>query len=313
MTNHRPHARPALGALALLLPLVACGGSGLAESYQLDRLRLLAVAAEPAEPRPGDTVTFSRLVYLPEGQGLGGLVWFACLPSAADSFGCQLDPTVLDAFTSGEPLSPEEQQAALEAAMAAGLIGFEPVFQPTWLAPANALDGLDEIAAKEGVSAIVNLTLLSDDPDEEPEIAYKRVPISLADTPNHNPVIEGLDVYKVNGSGDPTGDPIPWGGPDVVMALEAGETYEITPTVPEASIETYTFQSSEGVEETRTEEPYFTWYTEGGSFDQPFSLYPATEVQLTVPEEDFTGVMAVVMRDRRGGMAWQVLRFTNVE
>ncbi len=63
--------------------------------------------------------------------------------------------------------------------------------------------------------------------------------------------------------------------------------------------------------ETRTEEPYFSWYTEGGSFDQPFSLHPSTDVEYTVPKEDFSGFLVVVMRDRRGGMAWQVLRVTN--
>ena len=132
-----------------------------------------------------------------------------------------------------------------------------------------------------------------------------------ADTPNHNPVIAGFEVVEANAEGDEKGEPLPWGGPDVVISLEAGSIYKITPTLDEASIETYSFLNSEGVEETRREEPYFTWYTEGGSFDQPFSLYPSTEVLYTVPDEDFTGLLVVVMRDRRGGMAWQVLRVTN--
>ncbi len=67
------------------------------------------------------------------------------------------------------------------------------------------------------------------------------------------------------------------------------------------------------MEETRAEEPYFSWYTEGGSFDQPFSLHPSTDVEYTVPKEDFSGFVVVVMRYRRGGMAWQVLRVTNEE
>ena len=49
----------------LALSAAGCGGSDLAQEWQLDRLRILAVRATPAEPRPGDTVTFDRLLYVP--------------------------------------------------------------------------------------------------------------------------------------------------------------------------------------------------------------------------------------------------------
>ena len=46
----------------MLLFLLACSRIEVSESWQIDRLRILAIAAEPAEPRPGDTVRFRSLV-----------------------------------------------------------------------------------------------------------------------------------------------------------------------------------------------------------------------------------------------------------
>ncbi|MEC7948212.1 MAG: hypothetical protein VX265_11660, partial [Myxococcota bacterium] len=75
-------------------------------------MRILGVRATPAEPRPGDRVTFESLVYTPAETQLGGVLWFACLPEGADDFGCELDPSVADLFNDDiEDLSPEEQAA----------------------------------------------------------------------------------------------------------------------------------------------------------------------------------------------------------
>ena len=62
------------------LALAGCGANGLAQAWQLDRVRILGVRATPAEPRPGDRVTFESLVYTPAETQLGGVLWFACLP-----------------------------------------------------------------------------------------------------------------------------------------------------------------------------------------------------------------------------------------
>lgn len=297
----------------LLVPLLACGGIDLAQGWQLDRTRVLGVRATPAEPRPGDTVTFESLVYTPAGETTAGVLWFACLPETADDFGCTLDPAVADLF-SEDPgaLTPAEQAELYAAAVEAGLVGFEPVLPPVWTAPPDALDGLDETQQLEGVSAIVNLTVLPDDADEDGadvEVAYKRLPISLATTPNHNPDVVGMDVFS-----DPQFDAgtfvrgTPVSLTDGVLVASRGADYQLVPALADDAIETYTFTSPDSTGESRTEEPFFTWYTEGGRFLQEFSLHPYTSTTWTAPDAAFEGVVVAVARDRRGGMGWTSLK-----
>ena len=291
--------------LLILTLLTGCTAETLSQSWQLDRLRVLAVQAEPAEPQPGDTVTFSSLVYVPFEARLDGVVWFACLPESADDFGCQLDPAVTDALSGGaDELTPEEQAALFQQARDAGLIGFEPLLPPVWQVPADALDDQTDAEKEEGKSALVNVTALpaGAEDDSDIELAYKRVPVSLARTPNANPGFNQLLVQ------DDQGDEV-----EVLDGLHqvgAGCTYTIEPLLTEGSVQDYVFVTSEGVEEPRTEEPYITWYTEGGQFDQEFSLHPYLDVAWTAPDKGFEGIVVAVLRDRRGGMAWATFTAT---
>lgn len=304
---HRPRMS-LLAGLAGLAPLVACGGSTLSQPWQLDRLRVLAVQAEPAEPRPGDTVTFSSLVYAPEGVEVAGAVWFACLPQDADDFGCELDDALLAELEAADPetMSEEELLALYQEAREAGLIGFEPGLPPSWEAPAEALDGLDDTERLEGRSAVINVSVFpagvdgDDDLSGEVEVVYKRLPVSEAVTPNTNPGIEGFLVNGVE---------VESGGR---LVVDPRYRYELEPLLREGSVETYEYLGSDGEVEERTEEPYFSWYTEAGSFDQEYSLYPYSEAVWTPgdawlteapPEGGEVRILAVV-RDRRGGMAW---------
>jgi len=77
--------------------LAGCTVDELSQSYQLDRLRILAVRATPAEPRPGETITLEAYTYDPEDHDLG-ILWFGCLPDSADEFGCTVDPSVLESL-----------------------------------------------------------------------------------------------------------------------------------------------------------------------------------------------------------------------
>ncbi len=304
------HARHA-AVVALCVPLLAtgCGGSSLSQSWQLDRLRVLAVRGEPAEPRPGDVVSFESLTYLPTDQQLDLTVWFACLPDQASDFGCELDASAFDSLSGVDPeaLTPEEQAKLLQQLLDAGLIGVEPWFPPTWVAPADALDGLSDTERIEGVSAVINLTAMPTGAQSESdtEIAYKRLPISEALTPNHNPDIVAFTV---------DGEVFAPGG---TVGVDWGEPVEIEPLLAADALETYTYRTSDGVDEERTEEPFVSWYVEAGSFDQPYSLYPTLPVTWTAPlspEDVHVGDgsttswrLIAVIRDRRGGMGWAEL------
>lgn len=278
--------------MTLILTLMACTTTELSEGWQIDRLRVLAVAADPAEPRPGDTVTFRSLVVSPDP--VATTIWFACLTSPGE-YGCEVDPALLEGLDP-ETLTPED----IEALYDAGFIGAEPYLPPTWVVPETALDGLSDAERLEGLTALVNVSAIPEGDDlteEDLELAFKRVPVSEATTPNHNPTHLGVRVDGVD---------IPEG---TTVSLDKGQPYDIELVFDTSSIEEYAFVNGDGVEETRVEEPYFTWFTTDGSFDRTFDLYPYTDVTYYAPEAPVSdsGTVWVVVRDRRGGMDWATL------
>lgn len=279
--------------------LAGCDSLGLSQPFVVDRLRILGVAAEPAEPRPGDVVTFTSLVVSPEAP-VGLTTWFAC----SDLSTCTPDPELMASLT-GDPsaMTPEELAAAFAELQAAGMIGVEPYLSPTWTVPTDYLDTLAEADKLEGLPALVlvsaiptvegdTATLATD--EAEIEVAYKRVPVSLATTPNHNPVIATLSIDGIAIA------------PGAVVTLIAGQTYAIDVTLTDDSVEEYRFVNKDGEEETRTEEPYFSWYLQHGAFDQSNTLWPYTEIEYTAEKIEGSPEQSlwVVVRDRRGGMAW---------
>lgn len=281
--------------------LSACDGLGLSQSYQIDRLRVLAVAAEPAEPRPGETVSFTSLVVSPVSS-VGLTTWLAC--SSDSGYGCTIDEDLLSSLTGDiSAMTPEELAALYAELQAAGLIGVQPYFEPTWVVPADFLDSLTEDEKLEGTAAIVTVTAIPtlegdsgtlDTATENIEIAYKRVPVSLATTPNHNPVVLGITIDDVAIT------------PGATVRLSPGQTYHISCELSPDSLEEYTFINDASESESRTEEPYFAWYLQEGGFDQSNTLWPYTAVDYTVPDQPTLSQQSlwVVVRDRRGGMAW---------
>ncbi len=258
----------------------------------IDRLRVLAVAAEPAEPQPGDTVTFRSLVVSPEP--VAATLWFACLTSDGD-YGCEIDPALL------EDLDPTSLGAdEIEALYDAGFIGAEPFLPPEWVVPADALDGLAPEDRLEGLTALINVTAIPDIDEvteEDLELAFKRVPVSEATTPNHNPAHLGIRVDGVDVS------------EGAIVSMDRNQPYTVELAFDTSSLETYTFVNGDGEEETRSEEPYFTWYTTDGTFDRTFDLYPYSDTIYYTPAAPSSdmGTIWVVARDRRGGMDWASL------
>lgn len=276
----------------MLLTLLGCGTENLAQAWQIDRLRILGVAAEPAEPRPGDFVTFSALTVSPKVP-IAATVWTICADATSDQFGCGGGADSLD-------LGSDPENFDFEAFAAAGGIGIEPFLPPTWTVPGTLLDALNEQEKLEGTTALVNLVSVPDQKEvdeDDVEIAFKRVPVSLAVTPNHNPTLTG---WRVDGNEVAA---------SAVVSLKRGQTYDIEPILAADAVEDYVYRTKAGTDEDRTEEPYFSWYLEEGMFDQANSLYPEVAVEYTVPTkpEADTGTVWTVMRDRRGGMAWLTL------
>lgn len=290
--------------MRLLVPIVAlatgCGAGDLAQSWQLDRTRLLAVAAEPAEPQPGELTTFSTLRYYPPDISEGITVWFACIPDSADAEGCTVDASIVEELGALDPesMTPEELAALYAELQASGLAGVEPYLPPTWTPPTDALDGLDDTAALEGVNAMVTISMVPEG-DDDVELAYKRVPVSLSQEPNENPTVSAWRIDGTTAALETAG-----------VLMGPGDAVEVELVLAEGAVETYDYTDSDtGEVSRRTEEPYFTSYVEEGSFDQPFALYDpdvpdAAVFEYTAPDAPFEGAIRVVVRDRRGGMAW---------
>ena len=135
--------------------------------------------------------------------------------------------------------------------MADGFLGLDPFVPPSWTVPETYLDGLSEDQKLEGITSIITVMALSDcdalmqgDVEDaqsildagkdDSEIAYKRIPVSLAATPNNNPVLTGISVD----------DFIPVVGARVT--LDAGQTYSLAVHLSETSVETYTYRNKIG-------------------------------------------------------------------
>ena len=276
------------------LSVTGCSVQEMAQAWQLDRLRVLATQATPAEAAPGDTVAFKSLIYQPDNESLEGVVWFGCLSESATSFGCTLDPEVLDGL-SDPPTDPSDQVAWFTELQEAGLLGFEPALPPTWEIPEEALDTLEEPERIEGLSAFLNLTVIPTEAenDADIEVAFKRYPISLNPEPNENPL---LSHFLINGTEYSSNE---------TPKIKVNGTLALDVAFQEGSIEEYTYTNPDtGVSETRTETPYLSWYTESGSFSSFVSLQPYTSVDWTAPSTPTVSEVIVTVRDRRGGMDW---------
>ncbi|MCO4746542.1 MAG: hypothetical protein KC912_17235 [Proteobacteria bacterium] len=265
----------------------------LAPSTLVDRTRVMAIQAEPPEAVPGQVVTFDVLLADPDGV-IDLTVWLAC--AEADGFGCDTDLSGLDDAT------PEELAAA-------GVIGLQPFNDPVLQVPTDVLDALTEDEKQEGLGYTIQVAAFptSDDTGAEidfndVEVAYKRLVVSEANTPNHNPTLRD---WRVDGALTPAGS---------VVVVDAGQSYELSVLLAEGSVEDYEFINSSGVLENRTEQPYLAWYatsgTVGDEYTVPLNGYDAPlESTWTAPDEAQEGRWYVVVRDRRGGQSWLIQDF----
>lgn len=267
----------------------------LPDSTYIDRTRVLAIQAEPPEIRPGETAEVRGLIANPTGASLT-VIWFACPPETTTDFGCAVDFGGLDPSTA----TPED---LLEA----GVIGIEPGLPATYTAPPDFLDGLDGDGRREGINATLQaLAFPSTGVDTDAgidfnavEIGFKRLVVSEAETPNHNPE---LGAFRVDGVAIEEG---------ATPSLPANATVELGIEIPESAVEAYRYTTSDGATDDRIEDPYVSWYCDGGTLFESDTLYPYLDATFTTPEApEATLTCWAVARDRRGGIAWREQTFT---
>lgn len=276
----------------------------LADAWQVDRTRVLAVVAEPPEVRPGETATFSALIAHAAGEAPDlGVLWIACpVEGDGSGFGCATDLGSVD--LSGTP-TPDELAEL-------GVVGFEPGFPPVYAAPADLLEPLPAEERLEGTYVLVQVTAFPLDQLDEPvdeidfgevEAAYKRLVVSEAPTPNANPVIA---------AGTVDGTAVP---PGALVHVDADQVYDVSLELGLGARERYEYVNRDGETEDRVEEPYISWFVSGTDADasgdpggellEAVTLWPYLDASWLSPaERGSTGTWFAVLRDRRGGMAW---------
>jgi hypothetical protein len=328
--------QPCLLLLCLLLAPVACD-DGVSSASRLQRLRLLAVQAEPPSPRFGDYTVLRPLVYLPPGETVS-YAWSWC-PVPTDSqngYRCPVDQAQLDAIAARAGLDgvPPLALGAEES------VTFKNPFPATLLASLCSGDSTTTQVFTGGIgdgrnSQVYNcsvatlplqvmLTIRGSTTDTG--VVSLRLPID--DTPgNQNPVLTGIAVMSpepmrvLDEAGTVT---VPR---DTKVRLRAGldpsqaETYLDRQVGP--NDEYVRDQAGQFVLAPTRERINLSWFTEGGGFEerttswgvsdldsngQPLSFEAATDNPWTTPKADDYGatssVLLVVARDSRGGVAW---------
>ena len=240
--------------LTVIAVWLGCGCSeDLQRQSEVTGLRLLAMAAEPPEAAPAEPVIVQALWSDPPGPDTPSFRWSVCAAAADGSIDRCDGPET--------PLLPlgSDDATALQAPAASGT-------ELVRLSICRGSFAADGECQGEGVRGA------------------KRVIVSDADDPNHNPFAATLLLDDAAAGGAP----IP-AGAEVVVALEAGPG------------------SAETLGDGREEELIVSWFSTGGSFEDDRSFGPQPErfeTTWTAPDEPATVTMWAVLRDGRGGVAW---------
>lgn len=272
--------------LLLILPLVlSCGGRDEDPPNLLkDAYRVLAVEVSPPEARPEDQVTlrvhdFNPTLLdeaLPEQAPF--YVWSVCLYSmgAAMQYDC-IDPMLERYFSTEGPeltldLGPQGLNVRVLLAMLSQAIPKEVTEE----------FGIKPPSLEEGFDIFVRIySGLEDQPRKE---TVKRVRISEAASPNHNP-----------------------GAPKIVaeqLEVKRGEELPLRLELAEGSAEMM-------AEELETLQ--YSWYTTAGELDRFRGSEEQLENTFIAPDEPGPARISVFVRDQRGGVSTASLDINVVE
>lgn len=265
----------------------------------IDKLRVLAIKAEPPESVPGQMVSLTALVADPLASvRRTGHLWVMCDPSVDGELGnaCAQQNTLrdfdLESLPDGVNIFP---------------LFFNFAF---YRAPWGILDELDEdsLERRRGMTATVLLVAWEggsqedlQDPVVQRQLAIKRIRIAdPQEEPNRNPVLEtvtlgGLTFEKND-----------------VPEVKAGSTITLSASSTADSVQTFERVMPDGTTVEQSEQNVFSWYTRGGRFTQGLEYSSRTEsgdpigLELpalgTLPDDRLD--IWVVLRDARGGTDW---------
>jgi len=323
--------------LFLLAGPSACD-DGVSSASQLKRLRLLAVQAEPPNPRLGESTVLRPLVYLPPGESVTyEWSWCPVPTSSQDGYACPVDQAAVDAMTEqaglvGVPplaLGTGESAtftnpfpASLLASLCAGDSSAVQLFTGSDVGGKNRQVYTCAVAT---VPMQVKLTIRGSTTDTG--VVSLRLPIDDNTPGNQNPVVTGIGVTSP--------EPTRWLDESGLVQVPRNQEVKLRAAIAQAQAETYLDkQVGPGDEYVRDPSGNFvlapsqervtlSWFAEGGGFvdrttswgakdldsnGQPMPFESATDNPWTTPKQDEYGqtssLVLVVVRDSRGGVAW---------
>jgi hypothetical protein len=275
------------------LVLLAACDNGLEQRLAIvDQPRVLAVRAEPAEAKPGSAVTYSALVVSPDGPLADPLAWAYCTapkPPTEDnavSEQCLASSALVDLGTSPEVtgMLPSD-----------GCIRFGPDTPPGGFRPRDP----DPTGGYyQPVRAEVGDLLA---------FGLSRITCKLPTAPSE--VAREYDLSYV-ANRNPTLDPI------ALATVPANRDVELTASWPADAVETYLYYDSLSqrlIE--RREAMRVSWFAtagqlavDGSAVAQDASATSVSTIWRTPAAGDVW--LWFVLRDSRGGIAWQQVRVT---
>lgn len=264
------------GLLLLTLSALAAACTELPSESTLDRTRILATRVEPAQPAPGEAVTWSSLAWAPDGPPV--VVW--CLPPACEVSAARAEDL---AQTAWEDLSEEARQSLRSELFEEGVVGVEPGVPPALVAPDPGEAGSFFLAA----SAF---------PPDSDDVERATLDLGLAsegEPPNTHPEIAALLVDDMPVS-------------DGIVVLPADTTSVLWTEVE--GLQTYSVDG-----EARSEAASLRWYTDlpgesalggpgPGGGGGPAGILADGTFEVTPGEG--SGTLIAVARDGRGGVDW---------
>jgi hypothetical protein len=291
------------------LAWVACSND-FAPYSQLDRLRILGVASEPATPLPGESATLSALTFAPAQENTTyHWTWCPVTASASNGYACPVDQAMADQIFAGV-LEPGSDLPSLDLGDAPTAVFANPF--PLSALAALCSSGLSfqgfsqKFDCDEGFPISVVL-------DVATSTTWLRAGFVLrlpaADPPviNQNPGMLGLVLASIPLEGAAS------------IAVRPGQKVDLQANIPAESIEIRPIPPAEGPPGLRLERLTTSWFTDAGRIDKARTVFIDGTVSLdqmshnlwTAPKvEDWpaSGVVQfqVVLRDDRGGEGWLV-------
>jgi hypothetical protein len=311
-----------IALLTTAAALAAGCGQDFAPFNELDKLRVLAVRAEPPELAPGDIAAIDALVFEPDGDEVA-YAWTWCPFSLGAAAGYECAVTEQDLAAAIEEAAP-----GAGAFVPSFDLGHESTAAFANLLPDGALDGLCDAVAAGSAPAFVDLPECGDrlvvtlrldvSAGGETVTAVKELPLLFEASAerNENPAIGAVLAAPAASGADPLLLGIPLER-SPSTALRAQTAYDLGVGVDDAASQRFTPEATDDVPDPapRRETLFMTWFVTGGETDSTRTGFIDGDVDMhdlahngwTTPTLDDSGGEAriiLVLQDERGGVDW---------